>query len=95
MKIEPVVEFEGCNEPQWYFTKGHVPPGQFLSELSSLLETEYTADNLRVSHSHARYIPVGQDMPGVSCLHFDQEPGRGAFPITYIELGYGPYDPRG
>ena len=94
MKINAVCEFEGCNEPQWYFTKGHVEPTQFLSELSIKLETNYTAADLKVSHSHARYIPVGRDMPGVTCLHFDREPGRGAFPITYVELGHGPNDPR-
>jgi len=94
MIIEPVSEFEG-GDPQWFFTKGHVPPAQFLEHLSTQLGTQYSADDLKVFHSYARWIPVGPDMPGETCIHFDQEPGRGAFPMTYVELGYGSNDPRG
>jgi len=92
MKIKAVCEFEADNKPQWFFTKGHVEPAQFLRELSAKLEIKYTAADLKVWHSHARYIPVGSAMPGVTCIHFDREPGRGAFPITYVNLGYGPND---
>jgi len=95
MIIEPVSEFEGYGDPQWFFTKGHVPPEQFLEALSAMLETTYTADDLKVFHSHARWIPVGPDMPGETLIHVHYGPGRGAFPVTYVELGYGPNDPRG
>jgi hypothetical protein len=85
MIIEEVYEFEGF-DMRWCFTKGHVPPEEFLKQLSSSHKTIYTADDFKVVHSYARYIPVGPDMPGKTLIYFHYEKGRGAFPVTYIEL---------
>ena len=94
MEIRPVVEFEGCFGPRWFFAKGHMPPAQFLEALSAETGATYTADDLRVTHSHARYYPIGPDFPGEMMIGFHYPPGRGAFPVTWVELGIGPNDPR-
>ena len=84
---------EKLNEGEIYYTKGHVGKCDFVqalnSELFSLYGTtpdETGAETSIVKHSHARCIPAPKGHEYVYYFHFDQKPGRGAFPVTYVYL---------
>jgi len=81
-KVEKVIEFEGYTLLS-YMARGHVDKGAFIAEVQQEFEDEYTVDF--VEHGFARFVPVGKDMPGqMIILHCER--GRGAFPITVIDL---------
>src|SRR3990167_7779146 len=37
MTIIPLIEFEGGPDPLWYYTKGHVSKGDFLSQFRKMV----------------------------------------------------------
>jgi len=81
--IRCVREFEGGPTPLWYEIRGHVDKDEFVRELR--LEWDVLVTTAEVRHGHARLIPAGPQMPGVM-VEVMSEPGRGAFPITYVSL---------
>lgn len=86
MVIEEVFEFQGLGSVRWAFTRGHVPFNEFMKQLSLEYGTPYPAGDHKPAHSHARCIPLGPDMPGESLIYFHFGPGRGAFPVTYVDF---------
>jgi len=82
-RVERVREFEGCSV-MGYLAHGHVDKAQFCAEVHDEFEEDYPAD--RVRHEYARNVPVGRDSPGMQTMYFYNEPGRGAFAVTHIDL---------
>ena len=85
MVIQSLVEFEGCGV--WsYFAKGTHDASEFAGEMKRQWDTE--VDPGDVLYCYARFCPVGPDYdpPSTVVLMLGQKPGRGAFPITYIEV---------
>jgi hypothetical protein len=76
-------EFEGYNEIA-YWAKGHLDKSEFRHEVEC--EFGYYYPLAKIWHSYARNVPVGQDRPGEQITYLDVEPGRGAYPITLIDL---------
>jgi hypothetical protein len=83
-KVEELLEFEGGPDPIAYWAKGHLDEKEFRDEV----ETEYgfVFPVSRVIQAHARNVPVGRDRPGEMIIQLDVDPGRGAYPITFIDL---------
>jgi hypothetical protein len=82
MKINPVIEFEGAGVIS-YFAKGIHKSDHFLVELKR--QWDETMGLTEVRHCHARFCPSGPEHGGMVLL-VGQKPGRGAFPITYVDL---------
>ena len=86
MKIELIElpEFEAGTAIVWVYAKGTIAKQDFADAYYS----KYT-DELKLSdvkQTIARWIPAGAGMSGVTVLYFEQAPGRGSFPITYVCL---------
>jgi hypothetical protein len=81
--VEKLFEFEGYNEIA-YWAKGHVSQSEFAFEVKAEFNERFSID--RVWHGYARNVPVGADRPGEMIIHIDVEAGRGAYPITFINL---------
>jgi len=81
--VEELWEFEGCSV-LGYWTKGHVDQAEFVQEIQSEYERECLQQ--RVQYTYARYVPVGPEDPGLMLMYPGVERGRGAFPITYLDL---------
>jgi len=93
--IEAMSEFEGCSDPMAYFTRGHVDKREFASEVviycAELMKWPewydsfpYTADD--VEYVYYRNVPIGRDFPGMTVMRPCGGPGRGAYPVTQIDI---------
>jgi len=93
MKIQEAREFEGGPGILAYWTKGHVDPEQFVSDVLEHCdqdrgkewydETPYTVDD--VGHALYRNVPAGREFPGWHIMMECSERGRGVYPVTEIK----------
>jgi hypothetical protein len=83
--VEPIWEFEGSSL-MGYAAHGHVDPADVIAAVEHDYGECY--DVARVKQTYARNVPVGPDRPGEMVMYTDVERGRGAFPITLLDLYY-------
>jgi len=92
--IEAMREYEGGPDPMIYWTKGHVDKAEFAAEVrvycAEIQGTEwwdrfpYGAEH--VEHTYYRNVPVGRGYPGEMLMYPCDGPGRGAYPVTAIDI---------
>ena len=80
--VQAVDEFEGYGL-MGYYIKGHVDPAEFVAAVRYDYGKDYDATKVR--QTYARNVPVGRDRPGEMVVYFDKQPGRGAYPVTWLE----------
>ena len=78
------------NGTSWYYSKGHHEPAAFLAAARGYIAEEdpyqeQPDDDIKVHTSHGRRY---KDFTGEFGYRVDLDcaPGRGAFPVTWIEL---------
>jgi hypothetical protein len=81
--VEQIYEFEGATVI-WYLAKGHIDKGDFVCEIALMFDGYCQEEDIK--YAYARNVPVGSDRPEETVIYLD-EPGRGAYPITYVEAG--------
>ncbi len=74
-----------------YYIKGHVDADEFLQGIAELNRTDVAGlGDARVVHCLARFVPLLPHQRNMFdfdyFVYFDQEKGRGAFPMTYVDL---------
>jgi len=74
-----------------YYIKGHIDANEFLQAIAELNMTDVAGlGKARVVHCLARYVPLlphqRDEYNFDYFVYFDQEKGRGAFPMTYVDL---------
>jgi hypothetical protein len=80
--VAPIYEFEAGKSLMGYGCKGHIPVEEFLCEVSLWHEDEIPAD--RVRHTYYRNVPSGE---GGGMVYVESRgPGRGAYPVTVVDL---------
>jgi len=84
-------EIEHLTDSYTYYTKGHIDADEFLQAVAELNMTDVAGlGDAKVVHCLARYVPLlphQRDMFNFDYfVYFDQEKGRGAFPMTYVDL---------
>lgn len=80
--LESVRDIEG-GPPVWYMMRGHQDKSEFVIEVEIEYGRKISPDN--VKHAYVRNIPTGKDNPGLMIMK-PSKPGRGAYPITYVDL---------
>lgn len=81
--VERLIEFEGY-APLAYWCRGHQDKAEFRDEVMAEWGEHFLVE--RVLHGYARNVPVGRDRPGEMVIQLGVDPGRGAYPITFIDL---------
>jgi len=98
--IETMSEFEGGPDPLGYWMRGHVDKAEFAAEVRAYCaELDGKADwwdrfpyeAVHVEHTYYRNVPVGPDFPGQMLMYPCDAPGRGAYPVTFIDRACGNY----
>ena len=81
LEVRSVKEFEGF-EVLGYYCRGHVLANDFLEGLRSHFDLKCDSENIK--HQYQRNVPVYGEK-GVYCVHSAKGPGRGVYPITWID----------
>ena len=81
-RIEEVPEFEGYGV-LWLMVRGHVKKNEFIQEVEREYGLRLSEDD--VIFTFARNTPVGVDRLGEMVINLT-EPGRGAYPVTYVDV---------
>ncbi len=96
---DPTIEVEGLYDPDngdliSVYAKGWVDPADFAASI--LFEFDVEVNPARVWHTYARKVPtwkwVDADYKSEKwectgwMLDFAEEPGRGVFKVTYVDL---------
>jgi len=80
IEIIAVHELEGSDDPISLFAKGHVDKSQFVHEAKRQTEISILVSNVR--YAYFRCVPL---KGGGSCYYLSGA-GRGAFPVTLVDL---------
>ena len=99
MKIEFCSEFEGSPDPMWFFTRGHIDKGKFLTELKLAikentwkLSSDWLPDYEQLSIENVtcewwHFYPTGIKDPKGAYAQ-TSGPGRGNFPVMVYNVDY-------
>jgi hypothetical protein len=80
LKIERVVEFEGVSTTG-YYSKGHHDKNEFIEAVKGDYEYEGNIDDVR--HIYIKVLP---SPTGGMLINYRNEPCRGSFPATVIDV---------
>jgi hypothetical protein len=79
--IEPLYELESGGHPLEYYSKGHHCADVFYAALCVYLDVAAWVAPAATRHTHYRVVPMGDLKWAMEC-----QPGRGAFPVTVMEV---------
>lgn len=80
LRIEKVIEFEGCSVME-YYSKGHHDKNEFLDAVR--VDYEYEGNINDVRHTNIKLSP---SPTGGMIINYRKEPCKGSFPATVIEV---------
>jgi len=83
VKVCETYEFEGPSWPIGYQAKGKHDPAAFIKALEETFG--FTCPPEAVEHNLMRCMPTGES--GRFCVVYADQPGRGTFTVTEVEMG--------
>jgi hypothetical protein len=83
LEVEEIFEYEGCSLVS-YHARGHWPAEDFVEYAKEELDVELNPAD--VKQCFARNVPVGGKGNHDTLMYYWVEQGRGAYPVTIVEM---------